>query len=98
MMAIMRAKTPPLVLRDMFLKGLRLDGKAALQKGLVDLAVPGDSVLKEAIALAKSMGEKAHTNNRRTIAVLKFEMVRQYVDILTDGEGQKTFDMVLSKL
>jgi len=93
---VLRAKVAPLVLRDMYLRGLRLDGKAAVQLGLVDAT--SKSVVADAVELAGKLGAKAHPANRRTVAVLKFEMVRDYIRVLTDVGEEELLRTTLSRL
>jgi enoyl-CoA hydratase/carnithine racemase len=96
MMAVVRCKVNKSVKRDMFLQGLRMDGKSALQTGLVDYI--SDNPIETAVALARKLGEKAFKRNRKTIATLKFEMAREYIDILTDRNADTALFHTLSKL
>lgn len=101
MTLVMRSKLPALLVRDMFLKGTRYDAKAALRVGIVDYVVEVSSgteaeietaLLSKTIGLFdKTLAPKTTPKNRRTIAVLKHELVRETVEVLTDGDGVASF-------
>ena len=83
MTAVLSAKLPPLVIREMFLEGRRYSGPQAQALGLVYHAIEGDEQgLEKAIQVAAKLGTKALPRNRRTISVLKTEMVRPYLGLL----------------
>ena len=88
MTSILRARLAPAVVRDMFLKGVRLPGKDALAMGVVDAVASSDvDALRDAVAMAAALAVKAPAHNRRTVAVLKYEMVRDIVPVLLDGRA-----------
>ena len=88
MTAVLQSKiSSKTTLRDMYLQGLRFDGKLAKEYGIVDIA--SSDHFKDAIELAKKLAMKAHDKNRRTIAVLKYESSRNYVNILVDGTAEQ---------
>jgi enoyl-CoA hydratase/carnithine racemase len=77
MAAVLQAKYSALQVRDLLLGGTRFTGAAALQCGLVDEAVAGNSavVLAAAVKLAERFAPRGVPRNRRTVGVLKREML-----------------------
>ena len=94
MTIIMQSKLPKLLVRDMFLKGLRLTASEALKLGVIDEIAKKD-ILLEAVEFAKPIAAKSTFANRRTISTLKYEMVREEVRFLSDGDGVAIFRSVL---
>jgi len=67
MVALVKDRLGPLVLRDVVLTGARIGGAEARERGIVDEAVPAAEVLPRAIARAATLAEK----DRQTYAALK---------------------------
>lgn len=84
MTAVLLAKLPAPLVREMYLEGRRYSGKEAKAKGLVDHAAYGDvAVLSKAMEVAGKLAAKGVPHNRQTIRVIKTELVRPYLPLLT---------------
>jgi enoyl-CoA hydratase/carnithine racemase len=77
MVTVLQTKYSAMQVRDLLLGGTRFTGAAALQRGLVDEAVAGDSAvaLTAAVKLAERFAPRGVPRNRRTVGVLKREML-----------------------
>jgi len=67
MTALIKERFGPALLRDMLLTGARVGGGEALQRSIVDDAVPADEVLARAIARVTPLAEK----DRNTMGAIK---------------------------
>lgn len=82
MLTVLQNKLPPLLVRDLFLKGPRLTASEALLRGIVDNTLAPEQVHSGAI----SFGQRWANKPRGSFAVLKRELSRSAVEIL-DPEG-----------
>ena len=86
MTAILKAKLGALVVRDMMLKGSRLAAKDALGLRVVDAIAANEAeAMRDAVSLAAALSAKAPAHNRRTVGILKYELVRDTLPVLLDG-------------
>lgn len=67
MLALLRARLAPSVLRDLALSGARLGGREAAAAGVVDAALPEADLLPQALERADALARK----DRRTLARMK---------------------------
>lgn len=89
MISVLAAKLPVELVRTMMLEGRRYDGEQAKASGIVHDTVKGEKeMLQQAIELAAKVGKKSPYVNRRTVSVLKYELVRPYINALTEGRFQ----------
>eukprot|EP00756_Hemistasia_phaeocysticola_P055174 Hpha_TRINITY_DN31093_c0_g1::TRINITY_DN31093_c0_g1_i1::g.64078::m.64078 len=82
MVAVLRAKLPTHVCREVLLGGKRYSGQEAAQLGLVDESVAGEEVLTRALAVARELAKRGVDHNRRTVRTLKSELVSSEVAVL----------------
>lgn len=84
MMAVMQAKLPASTVRQVFLSGKRYGGAAALELGLVDAVADDEAAtVQAAVDMARAFAPKGARRNRRAVGVLKTEMVRRFVPLLS---------------
>jgi enoyl-CoA hydratase/carnithine racemase len=83
MRALIQSRFSPAVFRDLILTGARVGGSEALEKGIVDEAVPADQVLPRAVARAAAMANK----DRQIYRTLKREMYAEALTLLESGEA-----------
>lgn len=79
--AILSLRLAPRVERDAMLLGKRFTGQEAHTSGMVDAVAEGN-VLSSAVEIAQQLAQKAVPENRKTIALLKFEMAREAISVL----------------
>lgn len=82
MLAMIQAKIDAHNSRDLILRGLRVGGEEAVQRGVADEAVPADQVVTRAIALAEPLAAK----DRVTYGALKRGMYGAAIALLEKGE------------
>jgi enoyl-CoA hydratase/carnithine racemase len=82
MLALLRAKLPPALLRDLVLTGAKLGGREAAAAGVVDVALPEPGLLPRALERADELARK----DRRTTAKMKERMYGEVASALR-GEG-----------
>jgi enoyl-CoA hydratase/carnithine racemase len=83
MRALIQSRFSPAVFRDLILTGARVGGSEALEKGIVDEAVPADQVLPRAVARAAAMANK----DRQIYRTLKRGMYAEALSLLESGEA-----------
>ncbi len=83
MTAVLRAKLTDAQVREMYVTGKRYNGNDALESGLVHGVAEGDlGAEQKAVQLCGKLAAKGVKRNRRTLAVLKTELVRNYLGTL----------------
>jgi Delta3-Delta2-enoyl-CoA isomerase len=82
MTALIEAKLAPKVVVESVLTGARFGGPQALERGIVDAAVPGPDVVPQAIARATALAVK----DRATYGALKRGLYARALPVMT-GEG-----------
>eukprot|EP00743_Colponemidia_sp_Colp-15_P002675 GILK01002898.1.p1 GENE.GILK01002898.1~~GILK01002898.1.p1 ORF type:complete len:233 (+),score=26.84 GILK01002898.1:49-747(+) len=90
MNAVIKCKLNATTYRDAVLKGYRFGAEEALERGMVDVAVPESDLLPKAMAIASSMAPKG--DNRETFGSLKREMYKETIALCLEGglgEGKK---------
>lgn len=81
MLALLRARMAPPVLRDVVLSGARLGGREALDAGVVDAALPEVELLPRALERADELARK----DRRTFARMKQDLYGEIAKALGHG-------------
>jgi enoyl-CoA hydratase/carnithine racemase len=81
--ALIRAKLCSATLRDALFFGLRFGGKEAQRKAIVDIALPEQQLLPNAIALAQQLASKA--THRWALKTLKEETYKDEIKLLQEG-------------
>ena len=82
MTALIKSRLTPATFRDVILGGGRIGGAEAVQRGIVDEAVPADEVLPRAIARVEPLADK----DRATMQALKRDMYAEALAVLAKGE------------
>lgn len=82
MLALIQAKLDAPNSRDLILRGLRIGGEEAVQRGVADESVAADRVVARAVALAESLA----TKDRATYGALKRGMYGAAITLLEKGE------------
>jgi len=82
MTALIKSRMTPNTLRDSILSGARFGAVEALQRGIVDEAVPADQVLANAVSRAAALADK----DRATMGALKRGLYADALAVLDRGE------------
>jgi enoyl-CoA hydratase/carnithine racemase len=81
MLALLRARLAPAVLRDLTLTGAKLGGREALDAGVVDAALPEAELLPRALERADELARK----DARTLARTKQRLYGEVSEQLLRG-------------
>ena len=82
MTALIKSRLTPTTFRDVIFSGARIGGAEALERRIVDEAVPAEEVLPRAIARAAALADK----DRATLQTIKRGMYADALAVLAKGE------------
>ena len=85
--SVLHSKLAPSVVREAMLEGKRYTAHEAHSQGIIDMvssvaASSSEGLVPAAVALAARLATKAVPQNRATVALLKYELVREAVEAL----------------